>query len=134
LQHKMLRLDINATSYTDTHLQSIVASSMRAGDTVFAISHSGSSKDIVDASHLAKKNGASIITLTNIGRSPLSDLADVSLCTASNETHYRIFSLSSRIAQMTIIDVLHTMIAMKQKEIAIDNFHNIEFALESKKY
>ncbi|RGX55779.1 MurR/RpiR family transcriptional regulator [Anaerotruncus sp. AF02-27] len=134
LQHKLLRVAVDATAYTDTHIQSIVATNLQKGDTVFAISHSGSSKDIVDASALAKSKGASIISLTNIGRSPLYDIADIRLCTASNETRYRIFALSSRIAQMAIIDTLHTMIALKKKDSSVTNFRAIERALEQKKY
>lgn len=134
LQHKMLRLDINAMAYTDTHIQSIVASHMKEGDVVFAISHSGSSKDVVDAAKLAKSNGATVISLTDIARSPLYDIADIRLCTASNETRYRIFALSSRIAQMTIIDTLHTIIALKRRDAITSGFRNIEKALESKKY
>ena len=37
-------------------------------DVVIAISHSGSSKDIVDALKLAKETGATTITITNIRR------------------------------------------------------------------
>jgi DNA-binding MurR/RpiR family transcriptional regulator len=134
MQHKLMRLGLNAVAYTDSHMQIIASTFLKAGDSVLAISHSGSSKDIVDASELAKKNGAAVISLTNIGRSPLGDISTVQLTTASKESHYRIVALASRVAQMTIIDTLYTMIAIKRGQQAVDNFRSIEKALESKKY
>jgi DNA-binding MurR/RpiR family transcriptional regulator len=59
LHHKMLRLGLPAIAEADSHLQRIaVATLVREGDVVFAISHSGSSKDVVDTAGMAKKKGA----------------------------------------------------------------------------
>ena len=74
-----------------------------------------------------------IISLTNIGSSPLSKIADISLFTVSNETKYRIVALSSRIAQLAIIDSLYTIIACRYPEIT-KKFNQIEKALDVKKY
>ena len=133
LQHKLMRLGISAQAHTDSHLQTIAAVNAKPDDIVFAISHSGSSSDIVDAAKIAKSKGATIISLTNIGSSPLSKVADITLFTASNETKYRIVALSSRIAQMAIIDSLYTIIACQYPQIT-DNFRQIERALDMKKY
>lgn len=133
LQHKLMRLGIDAQAHTDSHLQSIAAVNTHAGDVIFAISHSGSSVDIVEAAKIAKQNGAMIISLTNIGSSPLSKIADISLFTVSNETKYRIVALSSRIAQLAIIDSLYTIIACHYPEIT-KKFNQIEKALDVKKY
>ncbi len=134
MQHKLMRLGINATAYTDSHMQTIIASYLGEKDTIFAISHSGSSKDIVDAAALAKKNNTKIISLTNIGKSPLGDISDVHLTTASNESKYRIVAIASKIAQITIIDTIYTILAIRHKNTSVDIFRNIEKALESKKY
>lgn len=134
LQHKLMRLGINATAYTDSHMQTIASVNLNSDDCVFAISHSGSSKDVVDAARIAKSNGTKIISLTNIGRSPLADLADVQLTTISKESQYHIVALASRVAQMVIIDTLYTIIAIKHKDKAVQSFRDIEKNLESKKY
>lgn len=133
LQHKLMRLGIDAQAHTDSHLQVISAVNAHEGDVVFAISHSGSSSDIVDAAKLAKRNRAKVISLTNIGVSPLSKIADISFFTISNETKYRIVALSSRIAQLAIIDSLYTIIACHCPEVT-HNFREIEKALDAKKY
>jgi DNA-binding MurR/RpiR family transcriptional regulator len=133
LQHKLMRLGYNATAYVDSHMQAIAASYAEKGTVVFAISHSGSSKDIVESSLLAKNSGATIIALTDIGVNPLSKIAHINLTTASNETKYRILALSSRIAQIAIIDSIYTIISIKQKD-SVEGFRKVEEALESKKY
>ena len=133
LQHKLMRLGCNATAYTDPHMAAIAAAYVGEGDVVFAISHSGSSKDTVENARLAKENGATLIGLSNIGTTPLSKIADINLHTASRETRYRIVALSSRIAQIAIIDAIYTLIAVHRKS-AVEGFHNVEKALEKKKY
>jgi DNA-binding MurR/RpiR family transcriptional regulator len=133
LQHKLMRLGYDATAYTDSHMAAIAAAYANEHDVGFAISHSGSSKDTVENAKLARDNGATIIAMTNIGITPLSKIADINLHTASKETKYRIVALSSRIAQIAIIDTVYTIIAMRQKS-SVTGFRNVEKALENKKY
>lgn len=134
LHHKLLRLGIMSFAYTDSHLQAIAASSLLTSeDVVFAISHSGSSIDIVDTVKIAKDNGAKTISLTDIGVSPLCKITDIQLYTASKETRFRVVALSSRIAQMAIIDALYTVLATRHPE-TVNNFHRLEKALQKKKY
>jgi DNA-binding MurR/RpiR family transcriptional regulator len=54
--------------------------------------------------------------------------------TASKETEFRILAISSRIAQIVIIDCLYTLIALGKKEGALENFLKIEEGMEKKKY
>ena len=131
VQHKLLRLGLNANAYTDPHLQAMTASYATADDVILAISHSGSSRIVVDNVQLAKNNGARIISLTNIGRSPLSKLADICLYTASRETKYRILAVSSRIAELTIIDCIYTYIAIRSQN---NKDLKVEKAMEWLKY
>ena len=131
LQHKLMRLGMDACAYTDSHLQAMVSAYAGADDILFAISHSGSSKGIVDNAKTAKNNGAKIISLTSIGTSPLTKLADISLYTASNETKYRIVALSSRIAELTIVDCLYTYLSNKSGK---GSSMKVEKAMESFKY
>lgn len=131
LQHKLLRLGLDASTYVDAHLQAITTAYCTAEDVVVAISHSGSSKIIIDNVRMAKENGAKIISLTSFGRSPLSKMADICLFTASMETKYRILAISSRIAELTIIDSIYTYIAMRCDSI---KQMKVEKAMKELKY
>lgn len=131
--HKFLRAGLNAFAYSDNHMQMIAASKLTEKDVVIGISHSGSSKDIVEALKTAKEHGATTITITNKGKSPILKQSDIVLSTSSDETQYNILALNSRIAQLAIIDTLYFYIVLKRKG-ALESIKETERALLSKKY
>lgn len=133
-QHKFLRIGLNVIAYTDDHMQMIAVVSMTKDDVLIAISHSGSSRDVAEAMQVAKENGATVISITNNGISPVSKLADIRLYTYSQETKYRTYAISSRMAELTIIDTLYTGVSLRLGDKAIQNFEALEKALVVKKY
>lgn len=133
IEHKFLRLGLNVTCYSDSHMQLIASSFLTENDVLFAVSYSGSSIDVIRTAKQAGENGAKVISMTNIGHSPLYNLADIRLCTASPESRYRILAMSSRIAQITLVDTLYTLIALKKPNV-IEGFHKLEKALGATKY
>lgn len=134
MSHKFLRAGCNAVAYTDNHMQAIAASHLSRGDVAIGISHSGSSKDIVDALRIAKERGATTICLTNYGKSPIIKVSDIVLQTYSDETRYSILALNSRIAQLAIVDALYFYIVLRKGDEATTAIAATERALLSKKY
>lgn len=131
LHHKLLRLGLNAAVYTDPHLQVIACNYLDERDAVLAVSHSGSSRCVVDSTQIAKHRGAKVISLTSAGKNPLSKLADISLSTHSKETKYRVVSIASQVAALTIADSIYTYIAMRTDGA---KSLQIEKSMESLKY
>jgi DNA-binding MurR/RpiR family transcriptional regulator len=84
--HKFLRLGLDVHASSDTHLMSIIASHASGKDLLFAVSHSGESRDLIDCLRLARKNGAKVVALTSYRGSSLTDYADVVFLSSSNET------------------------------------------------
>lgn len=132
MQHKLNRIGVTAMAVSDPHIQITVAAYSTERDVVFAISHSGSSKDVIESVKVAKEQGARIISLTNLGHSPLSKLSTISLHTASEETKYKVWAQSSRVSQLVLIDTIYTIISNKKPDID-DGFHQLD-ALKVKKY
>ena len=132
--HKFMRAGCNATSYCDNHMQAIAASHLNKGDVAIGISHSGSSKDIVDALKISAENGATTICITNYGKSPIIKHSQIVLNTRSNETEYTILGLNSRIAALAIIDTLYTYIICQDGEETISAIKKAEKSLQNKKY
>lgn len=133
-QHKFLRLGMNVHAYADGHMQMIAVSSLGWNDVALGISHSGSSKDIAEAMELARERGATTISITSNGVSPLSRLADIQLYTYSQETKYRTYAISSRMAELTIIDTLYIGVSLRLGDAAIEHFEALDKALIVKKY
>ena len=132
--HKFLRAGLNAVAYSDNHMQVIAASRLTKGDVAIAISHSGSSKDIVEALKLAKEHGATTIAISNNGKSPILKQADIVLSTTADETQYNILALNSRIVQLAIIDTLYFYVVYNRSSEALESIKETERSLLSKKY
>ena len=132
--HKFLRAGLSAVAYTDNHMQVIAASHLTDGDIAIAISHSGSSRDIVEALKIAKDHGAATIAITNSGKSPILKQADIVLSTTADETRYNILALNSRIVQLAIIDSLYFYVVNNQSESTISSIKETEHSLLTKKY
>ncbi len=132
--HKFLRINIRSVSYSDSHMQAISASLLERGDVAFGVSHSGSSKDVVDALRIARQNGATTICLTHHTKSPITRVADIKLYTAARETALRSDAMTSRIAQLSILDVLYVYVALKRYEMSLQSIERTKDALAEKKY
>ena len=130
--HKMFRLGLNAHAYTDNHMQAIAASHTDKNSVIIGISHSGASKDIIQAMQTAKCKGATTVAITNLGKSPIDKVSDIILHTVSDETNYRILGLSSRIAQLAIIDTIYSCLVCRL-ENSNEQIAQAEIALKPKK-
>ncbi len=106
-EHKLLRAGLSAVAYSDNHMQVIAASHLTEGDVVLAISHSGHTREIIDACEIAKKKGAAVISITNTGKSPLQACSDTVLYISSDEARYNMLALNARIAQLAIVNVIY---------------------------
>ncbi|WP_077620075.1 MurR/RpiR family transcriptional regulator [Bacillus sinesaloumensis] len=112
--HKFLRTGLKVNTVLDSHFQLGEASQMNERDCAILISHSGSSRDILQILNVVKSTGAKTISITNHAKSPLSTGVSIPLYTVSEETTYRPEALSSRIAQLTLIDALYVNIMIKR--------------------
>lgn len=132
--HKLQRTGCNAYSYSDNHMQVIAASHLTEKDVAIGISHSGSSKDIVEALKIAREAGATTISITNAGKSPIQKHSDLTLFTASDETKHNILALNSRIAQLSIINAIYFYLVYNKSDTALDSIKETEHSLMTKKY
>jgi DNA-binding MurR/RpiR family transcriptional regulator len=108
--------------------------SLRAGDAAIGISHSGSTKDVVDALAAARGAGATAIAVTNFSPSPLSRAADIILLTSSPDTPLGGEVLTSRIAQLCVIDVLSVAVAVVLGESCLEFIRQTSEAVKAKRY
>ena len=131
--HKFLRLGLNAQACCDNHMQAIIASHLNRKSLAIGISHSGQSRDIVEALELSKIGSATTMCITNYDTSPIVKVSDIALFTKSEETKYSILALSSRIAQLAILDAIYTYIVIHTDKAAMNAIYNTEFSLKKKK-
>ncbi|WP_051925305.1 MurR/RpiR family transcriptional regulator [Brevibacillus borstelensis] len=132
--HKFVRTGLSCIALTDSHLQIVSAGLLKPGSVVVGISHSGSSKDIIDAVQAAKEAGVTTICITDYTKSPLTKISDIVLYTSSRETLLRPESMSCRLAQISILDTLFIGVSMLREEETYDNLAKVRKLIAQKRY
>ncbi|MFO1079080.1 MAG: MurR/RpiR family transcriptional regulator [Reyranellaceae bacterium] len=119
LAYRLLQLGRDAKAVSDSHIQAVSAAMTDAATAVITISHSGSTRETVLATRLARQAGARTIGITRLGTSPLARYCDIVLHTVANETRYRPEAMSSRVAQLAIVDTLVSCCALADAKRSI---------------
>jgi RpiR family transcriptional regulator, carbohydrate utilization regulator len=117
-QHKFFRLGVNAHAVSDSHVQVMSATMLKAGDVAVVISNSGRSKDLIDVADIARKRGATVIAITASG-SPLAldsraaGAGGILLAADHPEDADRYSPMVSRLLHLMIVDILTTGVALR---------------------
>ncbi|TDX45129.1 RpiR family transcriptional regulator [Halanaerobium congolense] len=111
LEYKLMRIKKTVIYYSDTHAQLSSAANMENTDLAIAISYSGQSLEVYEALKTAKKRGAETIAISKYGDNPLNRIADIKLQVAGSEKNLRLGAITSRIAQLTAVDILFVAFA-----------------------
>lgn len=131
--YRLLRIGINSRATVDSHVQAITAALCTPDVTVLTISHSGSTIETLTATRLAKEAGATTIAVTNFGKSPILSHADIVLNTLARETQFRTEAMTSRIAQLAIIDALIAALALADYDRAVATIERTFDVLSTKR-
>lgn len=110
-QQKFMRINKYASAYTDPHLQATAAANLSTDDVAVIISYSGETKDVIETMEIAKRSGATVISITKYGKNTLSQAADIRLFLSTPETSMRSGAMGSRIAQLNLIDIIFSGVA-----------------------
>ncbi|HEK4625468.1 MurR/RpiR family transcriptional regulator [Clostridioides difficile] len=118
--YKFMRIGLNCVSFDSSHTMIMMSSIMEEGDLIIAISHSGETEEIIKTVKLARVNNAKIISITENKNSELKDISDVHLSYVSGETVLETGSISSKLAQFFIIDLVYTQVVKELSNEAIE--------------
>lgn len=134
LQYKLMRVKKTVIYYTDTHAQLASAANIEKGDLAVAISYSGETVEIYKALETAKKRGAVSISISKYGKNSLNKNSDIALQVAGSEKNLRLGAITSRIAQLTAVDILFVAYAKNNFSSISDYLKNtresvVEFKL-----
>ncbi|MCX5880506.1 MAG: MurR/RpiR family transcriptional regulator [Deltaproteobacteria bacterium] len=132
--HKFFRLGIPCVAHDDTHMQVMSASLLSSKDVVVVISHTGSTKDIIDSAKIARKAGAKVIGIIGSENTPLLKFCDIALSVHSQEAALRLAPMTSRIVQLAIVDVLFVAVAMININGTKERLDRVKRSLVNKRY
>ena len=117
---KFLRANKLCVLNEDWHSQLLQARNATAEDVAIVLSYSGATVEMIECMKALKDNGTPTIAITRFLKSPVSDLADEKLYTASNEALFRTGAMASRISQLNIIDILYTALNNLSFDASLD--------------
>ncbi|TLS51570.1 MurR/RpiR family transcriptional regulator [Paenibacillus antri] len=132
--YSFMRVGLPVEAQRDGHIIAMSAALANEDDVVFGISTSGSTKDLVDTMKTAKRNGATTICLTSQGRSPITQYADIVLLVPAKESPFQGGSLSAKIAQMHVLDLLSSLVIVSRKQPSIESITKTANAVAEKLY
>ena len=84
-------------------------------DVVIGISHSGSSRQVIQALELGRDKGMKCIAVTDAARSPISQVADHILCTQVEDPLFSEFGATSHVYVMAVLDALLYFVANAER-------------------
>ncbi|MBQ3504633.1 MAG: MurR/RpiR family transcriptional regulator [Oscillospiraceae bacterium] len=120
LHSKLIRINKNSYFATDHHTQLTYAASMTSQDVAVLISMSGTTSEVLEILALLKRCQTPSIALTKYSKTPLAMHADTVLYISSPEITMRSGAMSSRLAQLMVIDALFTAVAhMDYESVAV---------------
>lgn len=131
---KFLRINLPVHFSMDVHVQMTSVIHTNHEDCVIIISTSGKSREMLEIANMCKKNGTQSIAITQYNKSPLTQIADISLYVASSETSRRIGTMSARIAELTVLDTLFTCLIKQDFDVYDTYLVNTREIMDALKY
>lgn len=106
-KNKFMRITNKTEAPFDTHLQIMTAALMSDQDVAVLISYSGSTKDTIEVAKKVKERGAKVIAITRFAKSPLTNYSDITLLCGAKEGPLQGGSLTAKISQLYLLDLLY---------------------------
>ncbi len=114
--YKFLRLGYAVRAYSDPHLAAIAAATLQPGMVAIGVSRSGTTVDTVKPLEIARHSDACVIALTHQLKSPVARAASLVLATSVAESPLTGGSVSAKMGQLLVLDVLFTLVALRHPQ------------------
>lgn len=116
----------------DSHMQTVVLSTLSREDAVLYFSYSGATHEVLDAAEVIRGRGAKLILVTRYLNSPASAYADTVLLCGPNEQPFQFGSSAALIAQLYVVEVLLSEFIRRDPDGAERNRRSVGKALTQK--
>lgn len=133
-RNKFLRIMNKVSCVEDPHIQAMTASMTDQDDLVFLVSYSGATKDIVYVAQVLREAGARVVAITRFLKSPLTNYVDGVLLCGSNEGPLEGGSMTAKLSQLYIVDVLFQEYYRRNLGASMENNQRTSKAVVEKLY
>lgn len=131
--NKFFRFNVPVVYFEDILMQRMSCMNCNSGDVVVLISHTGRTKSLVEIAQIAKMNDATVVGITSKD-SPLANECTFVLSLDVPEDTDMYMPMASRIAQLTLIDVLATGFTLRRGNKFRENLKRVKDTLRNSRY
>lgn len=111
-----LSVGIPCEYYSDPVMCTYKTALLQPGDVMFVIMYTGSYRSLLDIMALAKKNGATIITVYGVMDTPVEKVSDILLRTTVMAPEHMRSAVNVRVAELITIEILFESVCSKMPE------------------
>ncbi len=119
-QYRLTQIGYTAICFTDVPSMKVSTLNIKKGDLAFGVSNSGQTIATSDALTLAKEMGAKTACITSFPDSLITKICDCPIVISSDEIQYPIEAISSRIAQISVLDSIIISLSARHYEDAVE--------------
>ncbi len=127
-------IGVNCSQYADPHRQLMATTLLGERDLAIAVSHSGRTKNVVNALKLAKERGARTMCITDFPHSPITRHADIVVCAVHAEVSLGVEMVATRAAHLALVDAITMSVALRNRARAIESIKLNERLLVNLRY
>lgn len=120
LQMKLERINKPSVLYEDSHLALVHAANVDPGELAIVFSYSGVTSEILRMAQALHNQEAKICSVTKYGNNKLVSMSDLSLYVPASENSIRIGAGISRIAQLTLVDVIYSLFLYRTRKKGLE--------------
>ncbi|OUS27159.1 transcriptional regulator HexR [Thalassotalea sp. 42_200_T64] len=132
-QNKFFRFNVPVIYFDDVLMQRMSSINSTQGDVVVLFSHTGRTKPLVEVAHIARENDAIVIGVTD-ANTPLAKECNIVLSPTVSEDTDLYMPMASRIAQLTLVDILATGFTLRRGSKFRDNLKKVKDSLRSSRF
>ena len=128
--YKYFRIGLHCKGYDNSHDMIMAAALARPGDLFVAVSHSGESREVLQTVRLAVKNGAASVAITAEVDSSIARETAIVLSYAAKENLLETGSVTTKMAQFFVMDLIYTQIVKEMAGTALENKKKTALAMD----
>lgn len=127
-QARLFRLGLSANAWVDYHLQRVAAAAQDERGVVITLSHVGGLPSVLDAVDIARRQGATTLSLTQPG-TMLADRSDILLAISVPDDAVMHVGIDAYLTHLTVIEILSVLVAQRCGQPAVERLKVVHAAL-----
>ncbi|TKB51985.1 MurR/RpiR family transcriptional regulator [Ferrimonas aestuarii] len=132
-QNKFFRFNVPVTCFDDVLMMRMSCINATTGSVLVLFSHTGRTKAMVEVAKLARDNNAQVIAIT-AKDSPLAREATLAITVEVPEDTDMFIPMASRLAHLTVIDVLATGFTLRRGPRFRDSLKRVKEAIRESRF